>query len=149
MRVLLDTNILLDAILQRAPWHKEADAVLQADALGQVNGAATTLSLATVFYVARKTVGTSVARGTVRRCLTALAILPIDKQTLLDADASPGNDFEDNILMAAAVTASLDAIITRNVAHFVHSPIPVWEPAELLRRLQTSSAPPAGGVPPP
>ena len=97
MRVLLDTNVLLDSILQRAPWHTEADAVLQADALGQVNCA--------------------------------------DKPTLLDADSLAGNDFEDNIMIAAAVAASLDAIVTRNVADFAHSPIPVWEPAELLKRL--------------
>jgi hypothetical protein len=41
----------------------------------------------------------------------AFDILPIDKQTLFDADALPGIDFEDNILIAAAVAASLDAII--------------------------------------
>src|SRR5438445_7149688 len=101
MRVLLDTNVLLDAILQRPPWHHEADAILQAGALGQVGCAAATLSLATIFYVARKAVGAPTARAAVRNCLGALAILPIDKQTLLDADALAGNDFEDNILIAA------------------------------------------------
>jgi predicted nucleic acid-binding protein len=148
MRVLLDTNILLDAILQRVPWHKEADAVLQADALGHVNCAATTHSLATVFYVARKVVGTAIARAAVRRCLAAFAVLPIDKQTLLDADASTGNDFEDNIMIAAAVAASVDAIVTRNVADFAHASIPVWEPSELLRRLATAGSPPGSGTGP-
>jgi predicted nucleic acid-binding protein len=145
MRVLLDTNVLLDAILQRSPWHREADAILQADALGQVACAATTLSLATVFYVAEKAVGAGKARAAVRKCLGALAILSIEKRTLLDADALAGGDFEDNILIAAAVAASLDAIVTRNVADFAHSPIPVWEPAELLKRLAGADAPPAAG----
>ena len=45
MRVLLDVNVILDAMLQRPPWHKDADAILQAAALGQVICAATTLSL--------------------------------------------------------------------------------------------------------
>jgi len=72
----------------------------------------------------------------------------IDKQTLLDADRLAGNDFEDNIMIAAAVAASLDAIVTRNVADFAHSPIPVWEPAELLKRLAAASAPPATGAGP-
>ena len=57
MRVLLDTNVILDAMLQRAPWHQEADAILQAAANGQVTCAATTLTLATTFYVGRKAVG--------------------------------------------------------------------------------------------
>jgi predicted nucleic acid-binding protein len=84
----------------------------------------------------------------VRKYLSGFTILPIDKQTLLDADGLAGNDFEDNIMIAAAVAASLDAIVTRNVADFAHSPIPVWEPAELLKRLAAASSPPATGAGP-
>ena len=148
MRVLLDINVILDAMLQRPPWHKEADAILQAAALGQVTCASTTLSLATIFYVGRRVVGTAAARGAVRKYLAAFAILPIDKQTLLDADALPGNDFEDNILIAAAVASSLDAIVTRNLSDFSHSPIPVWEPVELLKQLPSGSSPPVAGAGP-
>jgi hypothetical protein len=91
--------------------------------------------LATLFYVGRKFVGSPAARAGVRRHLAAYDILPIDKQTLVDADAMTGPDFEDNIMIAAATAAGLDAIITRNVLDFAHSPIPAWEPAELLKRL--------------
>src|SRR5438876_1108277 len=127
MRVLLDINVILDSMLQRPPWHVEADAIFHAAAQGQVTCATTPLSLATVFYVGRRTVGTPAARAGVRQYLAAFVILPLDRQAMLDADALPGNDFEDNILIAAAVTAALDAIITRNSADFSHSPVPVWE----------------------
>jgi predicted nucleic acid-binding protein len=148
MSVLLDVNVILDAMLQRSPWHQDADAILKADADGHVVCAVTTLSLATVFYISRKTIGTAAARRAVRKYL-ALEILSIDKQMLLDADAMPGTDFEDNILIAAAVSASLDAIVTRNTADFSHSTIPVWEPAELLKRLQGAGPPPSTGASPP
>jgi predicted nucleic acid-binding protein len=148
MRVLLDVNVILDAMLQRPPWRQEADAILQAAARGQVSCAATTLSLATIFYVGRRMVGAAAARAAVRQFLAAFDILPIDKQTVVNADALPGSDFEDNILIAAAAAASLDAIVTRNVADFSHSPIPVFEPAELLRRLPGGSAPPVAGAGP-
>jgi predicted nucleic acid-binding protein len=85
MHVLLDTNVLLDSVLQRPPWHQQADAIFQAAALGRITGAAASLSVATVFYVSRKGVGTTLARAAVRKLLGALAILSIDKQTLLDA----------------------------------------------------------------
>src|SRR5205807_8154892 len=98
MRAFIDINVVPDAMLQRPPWHREADAVLQAAALGQVTCATTGLSLATIFYIGRRIVGTAAARTAVRKYLAAFAILPIDKQTLLDADALPGSDFEDNIL---------------------------------------------------
>jgi predicted nucleic acid-binding protein len=145
MRVLLDTNVILDSMLQRPPWHVEDDAILQAAASGQVTCVTTPLSLATVFYVGRRVVGTAVARTAMRQHLAAFAVLPIDKQTLLDADAMLGSDFEDNILIAAAVASRLDAIVTRNPSDFSHSPIPVWEPAELLRRLVSSRPPPGRG----
>jgi predicted nucleic acid-binding protein len=147
MRVLLDINVLLDALLQCQPWHKDADAILQAAARGDLACATTTLSLATLFYVGRKVVGSPTARATVRSYLGTFRILPIDKQALLDADALPGTDFEDNIMIAAAAAASVDAIVTRNVADFVHAPIPVWDPPELLRRLAAATTPPPAAGP--
>ena len=67
MRVLLDVNVILDALLQRLPWCKEADEILQAAAQRQVSCATTTLSVATIFYLGKKVVGTTVARADVRR----------------------------------------------------------------------------------
>jgi predicted nucleic acid-binding protein len=149
MKVLLDTNVILDAMLQRTPWHVQADAILREGSKGHVTCATTSLSLATIFYVGRKVVGTAAARSVVRQYLSAFVILPVDKQALLDADAFAGVDFEDNILIAAAVTASLDAIITRDATDFAHSPIPAWDPTELLGRLQGGgSSNDSGGDPP-
>ena len=149
MRVLLDDNVILDAMLQRAPWHHEADAILRADANAQVKCAVTTLSLANIFYVSRKVIGTAGARAIIRNYLANLEIIGVDKQTLLDADVQSGTDFEDNILIAAAVLAALDAIITRNPSDYTHSPIPVWEPAELLKRIATSRGAAPASPPPP
>jgi len=144
MRVLLDNNVILDAMLKRVPWDKDADGILQAAANNRVSCALTTLSLATIFYVGRRAVGTPAARAEIQRFLAAFEILPIDKQTLLDADAMLGTDFEDNILLAAAISASVDAIVTRNPKDFAQSSIPVWEPADLLSRLSSGSSPPSG-----
>jgi predicted nucleic acid-binding protein len=149
MRVLLDINVILDVMLQRPPWHTEADAILHAAAQGQVMCATTPLSLATIFYVGRKIVGATIARASVQKYLAAFEILPISKQTLLDADVLLGNDFEDNIQIAAAVAGSVDMIVTRNVADFSHSPIPVLEPRELLQRLASGRSQPVTGAGPP
>jgi hypothetical protein len=97
MRILLDTDVILDSMLQRAPWHGDADAILKAAAQGVVQCAATPHSLATIFYVGRRIVGMARARADLRLYLSAFDILPIDKQTLHNADSLPGNDFEDNI----------------------------------------------------
>ena len=46
-----------------------------------------------------------------------------------------GSDFEDNLHVACAVQARLDAIVTRNRKDFAGSPVPVLTPAELLALL--------------
>lgn len=95
----------------------------------------TVLSIANLFYIGRRLVGTDQARTDVQTCLHTLQILAVDRQTLLDADALAGSDFEDNIQIAAAVATGLDAIVTRDQSGFSHAPIPVWTPSDLLQRL--------------
>jgi predicted nucleic acid-binding protein len=143
MQVLLDTNVLLDSLLQRAPWHVDSDAILRAAAAGQVTCAAASLSLANVFYVVRRLEGATKARAAVRTCLRAFDILAVDAQTVVAADALPGADFEDNIQISAAVRTGLDAIVTRDPAGFAASPIPVLSPTDLLALLASKSPPTA------
>lgn len=97
--------------------------------------AATALSLANVYYVGRRTLGTDQARVGVRAYLTAFDVLPVDAGTLSDADALPGGDFEDNIQIAAALRAHVDVIVTRDEAGFIHSTVPILAPDIFLQRL--------------
>jgi hypothetical protein len=53
--------------------------------------------------------------------------------------ARDGSDFEDNLHIACAMEARLDASVTRNPKDFDGSPIPVLTPAELLAILAQDS----------
>ncbi len=68
------------------------------------------------------------------RCL-ALDILPVEKTTLLRARALSGSDFEDNVGMACAEAAHLEAIVTRNPDDFRQSPVAVLAPLALVVQL--------------
>lgn len=127
--MLLDMNVILDSMLQRPPWHSDADAILHAAGQGEVTCAVTALSIANLFYIGRRIVGTDQARTDVRTCLSTLQVLAVARQVLVDADALAGSDFEDNIQIAAAVATGLDAIVTRDPSGFSHAPIPVWSPS--------------------
>ena len=132
MRALLDTNVVLDSLLARAPWHADADEILRRSKPGVIDLAVSALTVANLFYIGRKLVGAVRARQDVHTCLTVFQILPIDGQTLVAADALAGSDFEDNIQMAAAAAARLDYIVTRNPADFSGSPIRVVTPPQFL-----------------
>ena len=135
MRVLFDTNIVLDVILKRDPWLVEARALWQANDDGRIVGYISASAITDVFYVARRLVGREIAREAVRTCLEAFEVCVVDRRTLEEAQTLSGDDFEDNLQIACASLTGLDAIVTRNKEDFKVATIPVLTPAELLAQL--------------
>jgi predicted nucleic acid-binding protein len=135
MRVLFDTNIVLDVLLGRIPWRAEANVIFEAAQQGKITASMTTLSIANVFYVGRRLASLEKALQTVHDCLSAFDILPVERRTLEAALLLPGPDFEDKIQIAAAIEANLDGIITRDPAGFAAGPMPIFTPLELLKKL--------------
>ncbi|MDX2212683.1 MAG: PIN domain-containing protein [Oculatellaceae cyanobacterium bins.114] len=125
MRVLIDTNIILDFLLQREPFFQNADLLFQAIDSGRVVGCVTATSLTDVFYIARKHTGSiEQARQAILEILTALEICPVNRVILESAFVSGLADFEDAVQIACAVAQRLDAITTRDV-NFSSTLIPV------------------------
>jgi predicted nucleic acid-binding protein len=142
MRVLLDTNVILDLLLVREPWRVEAEAIAQAAADGRIVAYAGASSITDIFYISRKLVGAEQARRVVRACLDTLQIVGVTRELLDAADRRAGDDFEDNLQVECAVTAGLEAIITRDPGGFESSSIPALTPTDLVARL---AQPPASG----
>ncbi len=135
MGVLLDLNIPLDLFLSRQPWLAEGTAIWEANHQGEIVAHLASFSVSTLFYIMRKQRGLELARQAVEDCLNSLTIIPVSLSTLRLAANMPGSDFEDNLQIASAVEAGLDAIVTRDPRGFAGSPVPVHSPAEFLTRL--------------
>lgn len=135
MHILFDINVVLDVLLDRKPWVTEATAVWQANDEGRIVGYILASAMTDIFYIARRLAGLEIAHTTVRTCLEAFEICTVDRQTLEQAETLPGNDFEDNLQIACASIAGIDAIVTRDKDGFKAATIPVWTPAELLAQL--------------
>jgi predicted nucleic acid-binding protein len=137
-QVLFDTNVVLDALLKRAPWDADAAACWQAIDDGSILGCITASTLTDIFYIARKHDGLAGAFDAIRICLDTFALCQVDRRALEEALNLPGADFEDNLQIACATLADLDLIVTRNKGDFQHSTISVLTPAELLIQLKTT-----------
>ncbi len=136
MHILFDVNVVLDVLLDRKPWVTEAAAAWRANDEGQIIGYILASAMTDIFYIARRLAGLEMARTTVRTCLEAFEICTVDRQALEQAEALQGNDFEDNLQIACANIAGIDAIVTRDKNGFKTATIPVWTPAELLTQLR-------------
>jgi predicted nucleic acid-binding protein len=134
-QVLFDTNVVLDALLKRAPWDADAATCWKAIDDGKILGCITASTLTDIFYIARKHNGLAAAFDSIRVCLDTFAICQVDRRALEGALDLSGNDFEDNLQIACATLADLDSILTRDPSGFKHATIPILAPVALLAQL--------------
>ena len=114
MKVLLDTNVVLDLMLERDPWRAEAEAIAQAGADGRLQAYICASSITDIFYISRKLAGAARARFIVRTCLDRLQVVSVTRDLLDAAELRDGSDFEDDLQTECAADARLDAIVTRD-----------------------------------
>src|SRR5215208_2659124 len=122
MRVLLDTNIVLDVILDREPFAQESGQIWVASDQGLFEAYLASFTIPTIYYICRKQGGPHAADEAVDRCLRAFEIAPLYRECILAARRMPRQDFEDNLQISCAITDFLQAIVTRDADDFVHSP---------------------------
>ncbi|MEQ8994966.1 MAG: PIN domain-containing protein [Coleofasciculus sp. B1-GNL1-01] len=137
MRVLIDTNVILDYLLEREPFLQDAQALFQAIGSEQVIGYVTATTLTDIFYIARRqTQSVEQANQVVSMTLAVMEICPVDRAVLEVALTSGIRDFEDAVQVACAIAQTLDAIVTRDTQDFYNATVPVLSVSQLLEQLE-------------
>ncbi|MBC8230817.1 PIN domain-containing protein [bacterium] len=137
MRVLIDTNIILDVLFDRQPFVEDAVKLWQLVEAERVIGYLTATTLTNIFYIARKQLGTERTREVIADLLAVFEICPVGREILSDALSLPFVDYEDAVQEAVAQQADVDAIITRNLADYTHSTFRVMTAGDIIRELET------------
>ena len=135
IRVLLDTNILLDLFLERPEFVRAAEEVWEANRLGRFEGYVSALTPPTIYYVGKKIKGEAAMRFALIGLLTKFRVCTIDHASLRAALALPLKDYEDAVQVASAQANGLEAIVTRDLADFAGATLPVYSPADFLTQL--------------
>jgi predicted nucleic acid-binding protein len=134
-RVLLDTNVILDVLLDREPFVADAAAIWQAVQEQAIQGYVTATTLTCIYYIAHKLKGSTVARVAVSEVLAMMRVCAVNDTVLRAALALSLADFEDAVQVACALAADLEAIVTRDVDGFGSSPVQSIAPADFVQRL--------------
>lgn len=135
MKVLLDTNVVLDVVLNRLPWATDATAIWNANLHGQLQVCLTASQLADVFYLVKRASGEQAGRQSVGQCLASLNILAVDFDVASAAFKLTTSDFEDALQIAAAIGARVTAVVIRDQTGFAGAGIQVLSPAALAAQL--------------
>jgi predicted nucleic acid-binding protein len=133
-RIFLDTNILLDILLQRDPFYANAAEIWLGIESGTFEGLVSLPSLGTIFYLLRKQTDGVTARKALKTICRVLHIADCPAKAGHMALRSPQSDFEDALQYAMAVQAKADCLITRNPSDFPkRGKVVVLTPEEFLR----------------
>jgi predicted nucleic acid-binding protein len=139
MRVLLDSDVVLDFLLERAPFCEVAGELFELIARGACGGYISGVTPINVFYLMRKAKGIDQARQAISDLLIAVEVCPITQTVLEAAFALSFTDYEDAVQHASAAAAGLDAIVTRNLDDYKNAALPVYSPVEFLNQLKSQT----------
>jgi predicted nucleic acid-binding protein len=132
MIICFDTNVVLDALLQRDPHRRAATHLIYAVETGDLTGQLCATTVTTVYYFAQKQFDGGQARRDVMDLLQVFDVAAVNRAVLERAAESAFQDYEDAVLHSAAQVSGADGIVTRNEEDFGPASLSVHTPEELL-----------------
>lgn len=127
-RILLDTSVVLDVLLDRRPHAEASAAVWAAVETGIAEGMLAAHAVTTIHYLVRREKGNVRAKRIVSAILKVFKIAAVDGAVIQEALQLPFSDFEDAVTAAAARLAGCDYLVTRDPKGFRESPVRALAP---------------------
>ena len=132
MNILVDTNIVLDALLDREPFADNASRILDLVEAKEVIGYLAGTTVTKIFYLTQRATNEKKARKIIESLLTIFKVASINETTLKAALKNGFKDYEDGVIHEAALEVQADVIITRNLKDFKQSKCTALSPTEFL-----------------
>jgi predicted nucleic acid-binding protein len=137
MKVLIDTNVVIDVLERREAFFDDSYAIVKLAAEDKCDAFIPAGSIADVYYIIRKSGKNPVAaRDAIASLLQLVHACDTAASDVIAALTLDVDDFEDSILAATARREKAEYIITRNERDFVQSPVPAISPAAFISRLK-------------
>lgn len=137
LRILIDTNIVLDYLLSREPYEKSAGVIIKFCQQKVVEGCIAAHSITNIFYILRKNFSIEERRWILLDICKIFCVEGIDAKKLQNALMNEGFlDFEDCLQMECAKNFHADYIVSRNLEDFKNSDIPCVNPDEMCRIIE-------------
>lgn len=132
-KILIDTNVLIDYLLEREPFFEDAKEVILSCADGKVKGCIAAHSIPNMFFILRKDYSAKERREVLSNLCSIFDVEGIDKAKLLAGLSNEDfSDFEDCLQMECAKSYGADYIVTRNVSDYATSEIKAIMPKDYL-----------------
>lgn len=135
MRILIDTNVILDIVQKREPFfadsYQSLRKAIEADTECLISASAVT----DIFYLLRKAFRSAQkAKERIEQLSRIVTFVDVQGADIHTALMRSMPDFEDAVVAAVAERNGAAYILTRNINDFAGSPVPAITPAEFLKK---------------
>lgn len=133
MKILVDTNIVLDVMLKREPFYKSSLEILGLTKRDDVEEYVSASAITDIYYLAyRQLRDKEVVKKLMKKLLTVVSVASVSEQEIENALSLEWNDFEDSVQYSVAFLQEMEGIVTRNPNDYKEAKIKIWKPEELL-----------------
>lgn len=137
MKILIDTNIVIDALTSREPWNESAEKIFLMAANNIIEMYITASSATDIYYLIRKHLhNTKTARQIMGKLYSLTGILEVKEEDLVEALASPITDYEDAVVEQVARRSDMECIITRNQKDYEAGLTKIFLPEDFIRFME-------------
>jgi len=137
MKVLFDTNIILDVLLDRKPFADHASFLVSRVEKAEIKGFLCATTVTTLHYLLAKYLDEKQALINIHSIMALFEVAAVNRMVIESALKSKFTDFEDSVIHESARHAGVEYIITRNIKDFKKSKIPAFTATEFLSMLKS------------
>lgn len=133
MKLLIDTNIVLDVILERQPFYSNSIEVLCLAKKDDVEEYISASAVTDIYYlIYRQLKDKGLAKELLKELFKIVSVASVTEQEIQKAMELEWKDFEDSVQYSVALLQEMNGIVTRNPNDYGDSKIPVWLPERVL-----------------
>lgn len=135
MKILIDTNVILDILQKRKPFFSDSYQALRKAIEANVECLISASAATDIFYILRKSLQSAQkAKDGLEQLSHIATFADVKGADIHTALISPMPDFEDAVVDAVALQNGADYILTRNIKDFSGSTILAITPTEFLKK---------------
>ncbi len=136
MKIFIDSDVILDFLLDRKPFSKEITEIFQLSINGKFNISVSPTTITNIHDIIERLENQKSAKSKVKTILKLVKIENLGASAIHRTVASKFKDFEDGVQYFCALEAKQSTIITRNIKDYKESKLGVLSPREFLSSLE-------------
>lgn len=135
MKVLIDTNIILDVLCNRSEFVENSAKIFKLCEVKKIEGYISALSIPNIVYIMRKELDSEKIKDVLATLSLIFTISDLKADDIKKAALMNFKDYEDALQSACAARMKMNFIVTRNIKDFANSKITAITPSELIDRI--------------